>query len=129
MNTKQLIAAVAVFAAAGSAFAIDGEMPLEQKNFVSTKTRAEVTAEVIQARQQGFAVGGNAYEKVTNVASTGRTRAEVKAELAQAVKQGYVVGGEAYEPVPAIASTRTRDEVRAEAIQAARNANANRSGS
>ncbi|MFC5475447.1 DUF4148 domain-containing protein [Paraherbaspirillum soli] len=52
MNAKQLIAAVAVFAAAGSAFA-DASYPPETK-VTSSKTRAEVIAEMEQARAQGL---------------------------------------------------------------------------
>jgi hypothetical protein len=83
MNAKKLIAAVAVFAAAGSAFAIDGETPVEQKNFVSSKSRADVMAEIAQARAQGMPVGGEAYPAAPMIANTGRTRAEVSAEARQ----------------------------------------------
>ena len=56
MNAKQLIAAVAVFAATGSVFANDLQVFPEQANFVSTKTRAEVIAQVRQANADGVLV-------------------------------------------------------------------------
>ncbi|WP_034296610.1 DUF4148 domain-containing protein [Herbaspirillum sp. RV1423] len=81
MNIAKIIAATALIAAAGSALA-ETPYPAE-KPFVSTKTRAEVIAEVQQA---GGNLGRKNYEDTFNpqpVAST-KTRAEVIAELNQA---------------------------------------------
>jgi thiol:disulfide interchange protein len=50
MNTKQITAAIVLFAAAGAAMA-EAPYPPETK-FVSTKTRAEVIAELKQAQAQ-----------------------------------------------------------------------------
>ena len=51
MNTKQLIA-LSVFAFAGSA-AMAGEISVDNSVFVATKSRAQVQAEVIDARAAG----------------------------------------------------------------------------
>ena len=52
MNAKPLIAGLIIFAAAGSAFA---ETPYPANDhFVSTKTRAQVIAELATARAQGL---------------------------------------------------------------------------
>lgn len=89
MNAKQLTAGVAIFALTASAFAIDGETFRNQKSHASTKTRAEVVAELTQARDQGLAVGGAAYVTPA-VASSHRTRAEVRAEAIQAARNSSV---------------------------------------
>ena len=49
MNIKKLIAAVAVFAAAGSVFANDLMPFSELDNFKSSKSRTEVKAEVLHS--------------------------------------------------------------------------------
>lgn len=59
MNTKQLTAAVILFAAAGAAMA-DAPYPPET-SFVSTKTHADVIAELQQARAQGLIAARNEY--------------------------------------------------------------------
>jgi hypothetical protein len=58
MNLKQLIAAVAVFAASGAVFAEQTEIVEPAKNFVSTKTRAQVYEELKQAQANGVYVTG-----------------------------------------------------------------------
>jgi predicted RNase H-like HicB family nuclease len=111
MNAKNMIAAVAVFAAAGSVFASELTPWPELENFKSTKTRAEVIAELKQAQANGTYVAGGtetpelvpALAKTTRsgtpVASApatahGKTRAEVYQELVQAQADGsYVAGG------------------------------------
>lgn len=118
MNAKQLIAAVAVFAAAGSAFANSTDAYVEFTNVVSTKTRAEVVAELKQAQAEGsYVVGGVEYpnqfaastytarQHAAAPAASGKTRAEVIAELKQAQADGtYVVGGQEFEnQVPVMA--------------------------
>jgi phosphate-selective porin len=85
MNAKQLIAAVAVFAAAGSTFAGSNTEYVDQSSFQSTKTRAEVRAEL----EKAYAAG----------------------ELNQQSE---------YAAPPVLASSKTRDQVRGEAIQAAK---------
>lgn len=74
MNTKQITAAIVLFAAAGAAMA-ESPFPPETK-FVSTKTRAEVTAELQQAQAQGVLTNGNDYPIVIQARSH-LTRSEV----------------------------------------------------
>lgn len=78
MNAKKITAAVILFAAAGASFA-DTKYPPETK-FVSTKTRAEVIAELKQARAEGWITNGNNYPAFAAPHST-QTRAEVASQL------------------------------------------------
>jgi len=100
MKTRNIIAAVAVFAAtaAGSAFA---DQTYPTVNFVghqSSASSTQVRAELKQAQADGnYVVGGT--ESVNPAAGfTGtRTRAQVVAELEQAQRSGnYMVGGEEF---------------------------------
>ena len=99
MNAKKLIAVVAMLAA-GSAFAGEAVKSEDNLNFRSTKTRAEVIAELNQAIADGTYIGGGekyeAQSAQVNASHTSdKTRAEVRAELAQAVADGsYLRGGE-----------------------------------
>lgn len=64
--------------------------------------------------------GDNWQERIVST----KTRAQVLAELKAAREQGLIVNGEAdYPPLPAAKSTRSRAEVRAEAIEVAHNMN------
>jgi hypothetical protein len=85
MNAKKLIAALAVLAVSTSAFAGENTEAIDQSNFVSTKTRAEVRAELEQAYAQGFHPGSTDVIEFKNVAST-RTRDEVRKEAIQSAK-------------------------------------------
>lgn len=132
MNAKQLIAAAALISATGAVFAQSTEFVRPDENFVSTKTRAEVMAELKQARIDGlYAVGGEEYPNQVLAASktvrsqvaaapapvSGKTRAEVIAELQQARAEGYAVGGEEFpNQVPVLAKG---IRVRGEAIESA----------
>ncbi|PFH10020.1 uncharacterized protein DUF4148 [Collimonas sp. PA-H2] len=79
MNISKLVAGAMLIAAAGSALA-EASYPPELP-FVSSKTRAEVIAELKQARDDGsLNYAASAYPVLRPVAST-TTRAEVKAEL------------------------------------------------
>lgn len=83
MNTKQLIAGLVVIAAAGSAFA---EMPYPaDDHFVSTKTRAEVQAELAEARAQGLMNQGNAVYPVLVSEKSTLTRAQVEQQASNTV--------------------------------------------
>lgn len=100
MNAKQLIAAVAVFAAAGSVFAAgDLQSFPEQENFVSTKTRAEVHAEIAQARAEGVLAHNEVSTSAPVVAAVSvKTREEVRAEAIRTAKThkfsvDYDIGG------------------------------------
>lgn len=78
MNKLTFIAAIAI-AAAGSAWADD--ITIDTTAFVSTKTRAEVKAELIQARADGSLAALTAdYVPAQRFAST-LTRQEVIADL------------------------------------------------
>lgn len=85
MNIKQLVAAATVLAATGAAFA-EARYPVDTP-FVSTKTRAEVRAELEQARAQGLLTWGESrnYPVSAPVRST-RSREEVRAEAIEAMK-------------------------------------------
>lgn len=80
MNAKHLIAAVAVLAATGSAIAQEYVAP--DANFVSTKSRAEVVAELRQARADGSLDVSEYGYPVVQASSTLKSRDEVRAELA-----------------------------------------------
>lgn len=102
-----------------------------QVQTVSTKTRAQVVAELVQSQAAGKArvseVSNYAYATPVSYngnQTAGKTRSEVVAELRQAINDGtYVGAGELSQyPVIQVASTpRSRADVRAEAIQSAKN--------
>jgi hypothetical protein len=77
MNAKTLIAAVAMFAAASSSFAAGNSEFVEFTGFQSTKTRAEVRAELAEATKTPE------FVEYTNVASN-KSRDEVRKEAVQA---------------------------------------------
>ncbi|WP_076591360.1 DUF4148 domain-containing protein [Herminiimonas arsenitoxidans] len=94
---KKLIAVIAISIASGTAFAHThtantNALQLAQAeesnypilpSFASTKTRAEVKAELQQAREKGLlATTDSDYPKLPVVTSS-KTRAQVKAELEQ----------------------------------------------
>jgi hypothetical protein len=54
MNAKKLTAAVILFAATGAALAQSSEFVAPDANFISSKSRAEVVAELNQARTEGL---------------------------------------------------------------------------
>lgn len=85
MNAKQAIAVLAVFAATGSAFAADNGIFVEHTNVPSTKTRAEVRAELNQANADQRIAGNAEFVEHTYVAST-RTRDDVRGEAVQAAR-------------------------------------------
>lgn len=85
MNAKQVIAAVMVFASAGSAFAADNGIFVEHTNVPSSKTRAEVRAELEQASASQRIAGNSEFIEHTHVAST-RSREEVRSEAVQAAR-------------------------------------------
>ena len=100
MNAKKLIAVIAMLAGAGSTFAGEAARSDNNVDFRSTKTRAEVIAELNQAIADGSYIGGGEkYEaqsaQVNASHTSGKTRAEVRVELAQALTDGtYIRGGE-----------------------------------
>jgi hypothetical protein len=86
MNAKKLIAAVAMFAAAASVFADNNDLFVDSGNPVSTKTRAEVRAEVEKAYTQGALARNAEFADDNRVAST-LSRDEVRKEAVQAAKR------------------------------------------
>ncbi|MCZ8258457.1 MAG: DUF4148 domain-containing protein [Bacteroidia bacterium] len=92
------ISAVAIFGSASSFAEGRDPYPLDQVNSsVSTKTRAEVKAELLQAQREGYNVNlGNNYGDVHTAPVSNKTRAEVKAEIgkvasASAIERDYPV--------------------------------------
>ena len=86
MNVKKLIAAVAMFAAAGSAFAQQSEFVAPDAGFKSTSTRAEVRQDLTQAASQG-AVAQRQHDGQDTVYSAGnRSRQEVRADAIQSAQ-------------------------------------------
>jgi hypothetical protein len=87
MNAKQLIAGLAVLAAAGSAFAVTPYPP--ETPFVSTKSRADVQAEVAQAQKDGTL--NQARSQYPTVAAAGKpvTRAEVVSQISNTEPSVY----------------------------------------
>jgi hypothetical protein len=113
MNAKNLIVALSVVAA-GSAFADSTYPYVDHSGFKSTKTRAEVMAELQQAKaDNNYVVGGREFVAAdANFVST-KTRAQVLAELEDAQRSGtYMVGGEAYAgQIPAAGPNAGKTEV------------------
>lgn len=111
MRTRQFIAVVAVLSA-GSVFAGDADIPGygDSSGFMSTKTRAEVRADLEQARAQGLLnqndaaypisveseVGARGPAGARASVRTGKTRAEVRKELetkGSLINKEYFQGG------------------------------------
>jgi hypothetical protein len=82
MNVKKLIAAVAVFAAAGSAFAQQSEFVAPDAGFKSTVTRAEARQDLTQGATAQRQHDG----QDTLYVATGRSRQEVRAEATQSAQ-------------------------------------------
>lgn len=85
MHAKQAIAAFAVFVSAGAAFAADNGIFVEHTNVASSRTRAEVRAELAQASAGERIAGNSEFVEHTHVAST-RSREEVRGEAVQAAR-------------------------------------------
>lgn len=113
MNAKHLIAAVAVLASTGSVLAQEYVDPAA--NFVSTRTRAEVIAELKQTQADGMDRVLEHEYPVIKMVGVPRTRAEVLAELKQAQVDGsYHVNDVTYPIIPTASVSRSRTEVRSE---------------
>src|SRR5689334_2550104 len=90
MQIKQLIALRAL-ALTGTAVLADDITP-EPAPFISTRTRAEVKAEVLQARARGELLAAGEEELVAATATRSTlTRAAVKAEVLQARANGELI--------------------------------------
>ena len=82
MNAKNLIAAVAVLAAAGSAFAQQTEFVQPDASFTSTLTRAAVRQEIGDAFARNDLAPLQHDGQDVRYARGSRSRAEVRAEAA-----------------------------------------------
>ena len=124
MNTQQLIAAaaLALVGAAASAETPDAQFGFITANQPSAVSRQQVRNELVQARQQGFdSVTGAPLQADASQA----TRAQVKTQLVQARAEDAVAASNGFNFIDNnYASTRTREEVRNEAIAATRGAKA-----
>lgn len=88
MNAKQIIAITALAFAGGAAIADD--ITIVEDNFVAAKTRAEVQAEVRQARAAGVVFVSEVDLSTTTrpqALTSTLTRAEVQAELRNTPRQ------------------------------------------
>ena len=92
MNSKALFA-VAAFAAFASAAARADDITIDNTPFQSTRTRAEVQAELAQYKQSGVNPWALNYDQLAGFHST-RTRAEVQAEYRAERNQVAVMNGE-----------------------------------
>lgn len=77
MNAKHIAIAALIAATGSTAFAAEGS---EGPTGVSTKTRAEVIAEVAAARAQGTLFVGGEGQQVVFAVPSSRDRADVRAE-------------------------------------------------
>jgi hypothetical protein len=92
MNAKKMIAAVAVFAATSSAFASEW---VDFSDFKSTKTRAEVMAELKQANADGQLAGNSEFVEFKNTqVASGKTRDEIRQQAVAAAKAKTAAAGE-----------------------------------
>ena len=132
MNTKTILAVVALFAAAGSTFAQGNSEFDEFSNFVSTRTRAEVKAELAQANAQGQIAHAPEFVEYTRVALTPTTTPSASATPTAPRAQARVAKKTTYDNALLsrepefvehvnLASGKTRAEVREEMQQAAGN--------
>jgi hypothetical protein len=87
MNVKNLIAAVAVFAAAGSAFAQQTEFVAPDAGFNSSLTRAQVRQDLARAQSQGLTAQRQHDGQDTVYAGSDKSRQAVKSEQAASAKQ------------------------------------------
>jgi hypothetical protein len=129
MNSKQALTALALVVAGVGAYAqSEAELQYFGQQQPSTTTRAAVRAEVVKARANGETLNpteadvAGVFQKSQ---ATGVTRDQRRAEVAKARADGSLnklaeVDGNA------VASTRSRDDVRKEAIAATRSGEAAR---
>ncbi len=86
INVKTLFAAVAIFAAAGSAFAQQTEFVAPDAGFKSSVTRAEVRQDVAAAARDGLTVQRQHDGQDTAVATGSQSRQDVRAETTRAAR-------------------------------------------
>lgn len=105
-----ITAAVALAGAASSAFAIEGTQEFTDTAALSTKSRAEVMAELRAARADGSFAGFGEASPAPLAAST-VTRGEVVAQLRAAQRDGTLPDYTEASPGPVAKSTLTRTQV------------------
>jgi hypothetical protein len=118
MNIKSISAVVSslvLFSVAGAALA-EAPYPDDVK-FVSTKTRAQVIAELQQARANGEMIVNDQYPDLTAPVKSTRTRAEVIAELQQARERGEIPLNEYSGAVSVMPVASTSTKTRAQVLQ------------
>lgn len=96
-RNSRIVSSIVLAAAAlvsASAFADSGEAFVNQPA-VSTKSRADVKNELLQAQRQGYNSSGNFKNYPELAVTSTQTRAEVRAQLASA---GNVASSELYSP-------------------------------
>lgn len=91
MNRKTLAAALVLAASAGSALADD--ITIDSKPFVSTKSRAEVQAELQQFQRAGVNPWAQDYNPLQSFTGT-KTRAQVSAAYIQSRNEVAATTGE-----------------------------------
>jgi deoxyribose-phosphate aldolase len=85
MNTKKMIAALALSTLAGSVFAAGQNEFVDYTNVKTEKTRTEVRAELAEANAQGQVTHAPEFVETARVAST-KSRDEVRKEATQSAK-------------------------------------------
>jgi hypothetical protein len=86
MNVKNLIAAVAVFAAAGSAFAQQTEFVAPDAGFKPSVTRAEVRQDMASASREGATAQRQHDGQDTVYAAGSQSRQDVRAEAIKSAR-------------------------------------------
>ncbi|MBO1114052.1 DUF4148 domain-containing protein [Bordetella petrii] len=95
MNTLKTLIVVSQLALAAGAYAADVEQPAPlPQSQVAGKTRAQVVAELREARAAGLVWSQEATAPVQQAADSSLTRTQVWAELQQARRQGLVSTGD-----------------------------------
>jgi hypothetical protein len=94
MNTKiAVLTALVALAGAASAFAQEGTQEFTDTQALSTKSRAEVRAELLAAQRNGEILSGEASP--APMAASTLTRTQVQAEAREAQRLGVIPSGEA----------------------------------
>lgn len=96
-SNSRIVSSLVLAAAAlvsASAFADSGEA-FVNRPVVSTKSRADVTNELVQAQRQGYNSSGNFKNYPEIAATSNQTRAEVRAQL---IASGSLATSPLYSP-------------------------------
>jgi hypothetical protein len=86
MNTRQWLAAIIVFAAAGGVLAEEQKEYVDFVNVPSTRTRAEVRAELEQAYRDGL-LWQNTEIAAQPQITYGKSRADIRREMIQSARR------------------------------------------